>query len=204
MIKLGIWRGALAGRLVGLLAGLVVCVGFVLVVLLACGRRLSYSWPALVSLFPTLAHAGLVRAHPHAHPRTRSRAHARHAHAPTHAVGRVGRLHRRNPHTRGTYIVVTHSHTRRCRVRVRKDFGKSAGQRGDIVAPRSKPTPRKNPYPYSYVVRIFFYPKGNSMDAQARLEKVLEQYKKGLLTTQETQTEVTMILVSDFLTGTQS
>jgi len=42
------------------------------------------------------------------------------------------------------------------------------------------------------------------MDAQARLEKVLEQYKKGLLTTQETQTEVTMILVSDFLTGTQS
>ena len=89
-------------------------------------------------------------------------------------------------------------------VRVRKDFGKSAGQKGDIVAQRSKPTSRKNPYPYSYVVRIFFYPKGNSMDAQARLEKVLEQYKKGLLTTQETQKEVTMILVTDFLTGSQS
>ena len=42
------------------------------------------------------------------------------------------------------------------------------------------------------------------MDAQATIEKVLEQYKKGLLTTQETQTEVTMILVSDFLTGSQS
>jgi hypothetical protein len=164
-------------------------------------RRLSFSFPR----WHTLA---LVRAlaptHRHAHTRTHPRAHACHAHPPTHAFGRVGRLHRRNPHTRGTYIVVTHSHTRRCRVRVRKDFGESAGQKGDIVAPRSKPTPRKNPYPYSYVVRIFFYPKGNSMDAQARLEKVLEQYKKGLLTTQETRTEVTMILVSDFLIGTQS
>lgn len=87
---------------------------------------------------------------------------------------------------------------------MKEDFGKSAGQSHDIVAQRSKPTSRKNPYPYSYVVRIFLYPKGNSMDAQARIEKVLEQYKKGLLTTQETQTEVTMILVSDFLTGSQS
>jgi len=51
---------------------------------------------------------------------------------------------------------------------VRKDFGKSAGQRGDIVASRSKPTPRKNPYPYSYVVRIFFYPKGNHMQLTTR------------------------------------
>jgi hypothetical protein len=42
------------------------------------------------------------------------------------------------------------------------------------------------------------------MDAQARLGKVLEQYKQGLLTTQETQTEITMILVSDFLIGSQS
>lgn len=169
------------------------------------------SWPALVLFVAgaclSLSHAGArlaLYALSHAHPPTRSRAHARHAHAPTHAFGRVGRLHRRNPHTRGTYIVVTHSHTRRYRVRVIEDFGKSAGQSHDIVAQRSKQTSRKNPYPYSYVVRIFFYPKGNSMDAQARLEKVLEQYKKGLLTTQETQTEVTMILVSDFLTGSQS
>jgi len=43
LIDLGIRRGALAGRLVGLLAGLVVCVGFVSVVLLAHVRRLSYS-----------------------------------------------------------------------------------------------------------------------------------------------------------------
>ena len=167
------------------------------------GRRLSLSFQRWHTLALVRA---LSRSRTHAPTRSRThpRAHARHAHAPTHAFGRVGRLHRRNPHTRGTYIVVTHSHTRRYRVRVRKDFGKSAGQSHDIVASRSKPTSRKNPYPYSYVVRIFFYPKGNSMDAQARLEKVLEQYKKGLLTTQETRTEVTMILVSDFLTGSQS
>ena len=170
---------------------------------LGLGACLSLSHAGARLALYALSHA-LAPTHRHAHARTHPRAHACHAHPLTHAFGRVGRLHRRNPHTRGTYIVVTHSHTRRCRVRVRKDFGKSAGQSHDIVASRSKPTPRKNPYPYSYVVRIFFYPKGNSMDAQARLEKVLEQYKKGLLTTQETQTEVTMILVSDFLTGSQS
>lgn len=135
--------------LVCLGAGLVSCCWLMSGACLIHVRRSALSFPR----WHTLA---LIRAHPHAHPPTRSRAHARHAHAPTHAFGRVGRLHRRNPHTRGTYIVVTHSHTRRCRVRVRKDFGKSAGQRGDIVASRSKPTPRKNPYPYSYVVRIFF------------------------------------------------
>lgn len=38
------------------------------------------------------------------------------------------------------------------------------------------------------------------MDAQARIEKVLEQFKKGLLTTEETRNEITGILVVDFLT----
>lgn len=42
------------------------------------------------------------------------------------------------------------------------------------------------------------------MDAQARMEKVLEQYKKGLLTTEEARNEITGILVVDFLTGSQS
>ena len=37
------------------------------------------------------------------------------------------------------------------------------------------------------------------MDAQARLEKVLEQYKKGLLTTQETRDEITGILAVHFV-----
>ena len=37
------------------------------------------------------------------------------------------------------------------------------------------------------------------MDAQARLEKVLEQYKKGLLTTQETRDETTGILAVHFV-----
>ena len=79
-------------------------------------------------------------------------------------------------------------------IRVKKDFNKSPAQSHGIVAPRSKPTPRKNPYPYLYVVRIFFYPKGNSMDAQARIEKVLEQYKRGLLATDEAREEIVSLL----------
>ena len=105
---------------------------------------------------------------------------------PTHAVGRVARFYGRNihtrgtyivvtrthqrtrthrhthrqfPHTRGTYIVVTHSHTHIYPIRVKKHFNKSPAQSHGIVAPRSKPTPRKNPYPYLYVVRIFLLPE---------------------------------------------
>lgn len=37
------------------------------------------------------------------------------------------------------------------------------------------------------------------MDAQARLEKVLEQFKKGLLTTEETRNEITGILAVYFV-----
>lgn len=65
---------------------------------------------ALVSFFPTLAHAWPCTRSP-THPLTYSRAHAYHAHPLTHAFGRVARLHRRNPRARGTYIVVTHSLT---------------------------------------------------------------------------------------------
>jgi len=90
------------------------------------------------------------------------------AHAPahTHAYTRTGThicMHRQLPHTRGTYIVVTHSHTHlhthMYPIRVRKDFKKSPAQSHGIVSPRSKPTPRKNPYLYLYVVRIFLLPE---------------------------------------------
>ena len=37
------------------------------------------------------------------------------------------------------------------------------------------------------------------MDAQARIEKVLEQFKKGLLTTQESRDEITGILAVHFV-----
>jgi len=82
--------------------------------------------------------------------------------AHTHAYTRTSThicMHRQLPHTRGTYIVVTHSHTHMHPVRVKKHFNKSPAQSHGIVAPRSKPTPRKNPYPYLYVVRIFLLPE---------------------------------------------
>jgi hypothetical protein len=37
------------------------------------------------------------------------------------------------------------------------------------------------------------------MNAQARVEKVLEQYKRGLLTTQEARKEITGILATHFV-----
>jgi len=80
LIDLGIWRGALAGRLVGLLAGLVVCFGFVLVVLVSCRWRwLAWRWRLSLS-FPRWHTLALVRA------LSRSRTHAptrSHTHAPT-------------------------------------------------------------------------------------------------------------------------
>lgn len=63
----------------------------------------------------------------------------------------------------------------------------------------SKQTSRKNLYPYSYVVRIFLYPKGSSMDIQAVIEKILEQYKRGLLTTEETRLEITEVLYTEMV-----
>ena len=126
----------------------------------------------------------------------------------THALGRVAPLYGRNPRARGTYIVVTrththlHTHTTPHPIRLRENCCKSAGQRHDIVVSGSKQTSRKNLYPYSYVVRIFLYPKGSSMDVQAVIEKVLEQYKRGLLTTEETRLEITEVLYTDLVRNT--
>ena len=151
----------------------------------------------------------LVRAKP-----TRARyIHSRHTRTGTRTGTRTHTrtgTHRQLPHTRGTYIVVTrththlHTHTTPHPIRLRENCCKSAGQRHDIVVPGSKQTSRKNLYPYSYVVRIFLYPKGSSMDIQAVIEKVLEQYKRGLLTTEETRLEITEVLYTDLIRNTPS
>ena len=127
---------------------------------------------------------------------THLRAHARHAHTypPSHPRARACRTHRRAKPARARYI-----HSRHLRVPVIRKKYKSAGQSGEIVVHGAKAGPQKNPYLYSYVVRIFLYPKGNHMEISARVEKILEQYRRGLLTVTEARQEIMEILYADFM-----